>query len=98
MKIIFLLSILFLTCLFGRIFLVDRFRTKLVRRATLVRNSCLTCLPQNDGELNYKEVYRIYMEILCLPYAKMVYYFWMPLKEKYWLTPAQIQFLKMDVE
>ena len=36
---------------------------------------------------------RMHDEIVSIPYDKMLFKFWLPLKDKYWLSKEQIDFL-----
>lgn len=53
----------------------------------------------NDKELSQKckeyheNCEKHWNEILEIPYAKMLFMFWIPLKDKYWLTEEQMNFL-----
>ena len=50
-----------------------------------------------DEDMHQREKYenfnKLWNEICQIPYVKMVLMFWIPLKDKYWLTEEQMNFL-----
>lgn len=90
MKILFLLFIIFTTCYFGF------YRNTKVRAYKLELNEkCSKICISNLSNEHYYQLEKLWDEIANISYIKMLFQFWKPLKNEYWLTKEQIDFLNL---
>lgn len=81
---------------------VRDYKIELVHRSCKVCNNYLTSLParcfNEEQEQYYLHLIKLRNSINDISYEKMLHQFWKPLKDEYWLTQEQIDFLNLKFE
>lgn len=83
---------------------VYTYRSSLNRKASLICKNFLGSV--NDAELGTDKINSEFEELLKIwdlilnthSYEEMLFKFWKPLKNKYWLTEEQINFLNHEID
>ena len=78
---------------------VFKYRRSLSDRCYRICTGYIDSIPNEEYTLEKqaytKELNRIWDAILDIPYEKMLFQFWKPLKDRYWLTKEQQKFLNL---
>lgn len=78
---------------------VYRYRRQLIDRSYNVCNSYLNSVPRGDYDKEkqkyHEKLYSVWKSISDIPYDEMLHAFWKPLKDEYWLTKEQVDFLNL---
>lgn len=102
---ILILALIFSALIFSAVMLVRnekvyRYRTQLANRSYSVCQSYLMSIPSGEfSEENKKyhdKLRNIWYSIMDISYDRMVWMFWVPLKDERWLTKEQIDFLNLN--
>ena len=102
----FILLILILLALLGFCYVslirndeVYQYRIQLCDRSYNVYTSYLMSIPSGEyskeNEEYHDKLRNIWTSIVDISYDKMLWMFWKPLKDEYWLTKEQIDFLNL---
>lgn len=78
---------------------VCQYRVQLINRSCNVCQDYLMSIPpeeyDKENEEYHNKLRNIWMSIMDISYDKMLWMFWKPLKDEYWLTKEQIDFLNL---